>query len=149
MQYDTNNLDEATYLALQGFPFKTKRTGPASANFSFEVGKGFEEIRSKFWKGEASVQLHRWLATRAAIKHEVAGQPVIVKQVAAPSIVPTQQGAQLIEVRPGLTYWYWEGAGVKAAMFGNRTMHTDRPSERNFYRTREDALLKRNAIQVV
>ena len=86
------------------------------------------------------------MATRTAIKHEVAGQPVIVKQVVAPSIVPTQQGTHLTEVRPGFGYWYREGAGVKAAFFGNRTMHTNRLPEGNFYRTREDALLKRNAM---
>ena len=148
MQYDTNNLDEAAYLALQGFPFTTTRTGPVSASFSFTVGKGFEEIRTKFWKGEVTVQLHRWLATRTAIKKEVAGQAIPVKQVIAPSIVPSAS-VQVAEVRPGLIYWYQEGAGVKAAMFGNRAMHTDRLTEGNFYRTREDALCKRNPIQLV
>ena len=28
------------------------------------------EIRAKFWRGEVNVQLHRWLATRAALKNE-------------------------------------------------------------------------------
>ena len=148
MQYDTNNLDEATYLALHGFPFRTTRTGPVSANFSFAVGEGFEEIRSRFWKGEATVQLHRWMATRTAIKHQLAGQPVVVRQVVAPPIVPTQQGTQLTELRPGQAYWYREGTGVKAAMFGNRPLHTDRLAEGNFYRTREDAQQKRHPVQV-
>ena len=147
MQYDTNNLDEAAYLALQGYPFTATRTGPVSATFSFTVGKDFEEIRSKFWKGEVTVQLHRWMATRTAIKNEVARQAIAVKQVTAPSIVPSAP-VQVSEVRTGLAYWYWEGAGVKGAMFGNRAMHTDRLTEGNFYRTREDALLKKNPIQV-
>ena len=148
MQYDTNNLDEATYLALLGFPFKATRTGPVSANFSFAAGEGFEEIRSGFWKGEVTVHLSRWMATRTAIKHQLAGQSVIVKQVVAPSIVPAQQGAQHTELRRGQAYWYREGTGVKAAMFGNRPLHTDRLAAGNFYRTREDAQQKRHPMQV-
>lgn len=147
MQYDTNNLDEATYLALQGYPFKATRTGPVSANFNFTVADGFEEVCSRFWKGEVTVQLHRWLATRTAIKNEVAGQPIAVKHVAAPSIIPSAP-VQVAEVRPGLAYWYREGAEIKSAVFGNRIPHTDRLSKGNFYRSREDATLKMNSIQV-
>ena len=36
MKYDTNNIDEAAYLALQGYHFTVTRTGPISALFSFE-----------------------------------------------------------------------------------------------------------------
>ena len=70
MKYDTNNLDEAAYLALQGYRFTVTRTGPISASFSFETDEHFNEVRARFWKGEASVQLHHWLATRAALKNE-------------------------------------------------------------------------------
>jgi hypothetical protein len=68
MKYDTNNLDEAAYLALQGCHFTVTRTGQFSALFSFENDEHFNEVRAKFWKGEVTVQLHRWLATRAALK---------------------------------------------------------------------------------
>ncbi len=71
MKYDTNNIDEAAYLALQGYHFTVKRTGPNSASFSFEKAENFDEVRAKFWKGEVSVQLHGWLATRTALKNEM------------------------------------------------------------------------------
>ena len=58
MKYDTNNIDEAAYLALQGYQFTVTRTGPVSALFSFEKDQHFGEVRAKFWKGEATVQLH-------------------------------------------------------------------------------------------
>ena len=48
MKYDTNNLDEAAYLALQGFHFTVTRTGPISALFSFETDKHFNEVRASF-----------------------------------------------------------------------------------------------------
>ena len=70
MKYDTNNLDEAAYLALQGYHITVTRTGPFSATFSFETDERFNEVRATFWKGEVTVQLHSWLATRAALKNE-------------------------------------------------------------------------------
>ena len=52
MKYDTNNLDEAAYLALQGYPFTVTRTGQVSALFSFETDERFDEVRTRFWKGK-------------------------------------------------------------------------------------------------
>ena len=43
MKYDTNNIDEAAYLALQGYHFTVRRTGAISALFSFETDKHFNE----------------------------------------------------------------------------------------------------------
>jgi hypothetical protein len=148
MKYDTNNIDEATYLALQGYQFTVTRTGPISALFSFETDEHFNEVRAKFWKGEVSVQLHRWLATRTALKNECAGQALSVKRVSSPSLVPAEREAEAVVTR-GLAYWYHDGATIKGAVFGNRSLHTSRLADGNFYRTREDAQLKRNAIQVV
>ena len=98
MKYDTNNIDEATYLVLQGYHFTVARTGPISALFSFEIDKHFNEVRAKFWKGEASVQLHRWLATRAALKNECAGQALSAKRVPSPSLVPAEREAEVAVV---------------------------------------------------
>ena len=64
MKYDTNNIDEAAYLALQGYHFTVTRTGPISALFSFDTDKHVNEVRANFWKGEVTLQLHRLLATR-------------------------------------------------------------------------------------
>ena len=91
MKYDTNNIDEAAYLALQGYHFTVTRTGPISALFSFETDEHFNEVRAKFWKGEVNVQLHRWLATRAALKNECAGQALSAKRVPSPSLVPAER----------------------------------------------------------
>jgi hypothetical protein len=146
MKYDTNNIDEATHLALQGYHFTVARTGPISALFSFETDKHFNEARAKFWKGEASVQLHRWLATRAALKNECAGQALSAKRV--PSLTTAERETEAV-VRTGLAYWYHDGTTIKSAVFGNRSLHTSRLADGNFYRTREDAQLRRNAIQVV
>ena len=148
MKYDTNNIDEAAYLALQGYHFTVTRTGPISALFSFEKDEHFDEVRAKFWKGEASVQLHRWLATRTALKNECAGQALSVKRVSSPSLVPAERETEAA-VRTGQAYWYYDGDTIKSAMFGNRPLHTSRLADGNFYRTREDAKLKRNAVQVV
>lgn len=147
MKYDTNNIDEAAYLALQGYHFTVTRTGPICALFSFEADGHLNEVRAKFWKGEVTVQLHRWLATRAALKNECAGQALSAKRVPSPSIVPAERQTEAITT--GFAYWYRDGATIKCAMFGNRLLHTSRLAEGNFYRTREDAQLKRNAIQVV
>jgi hypothetical protein len=148
MMYDTNNIDEAAYLALQGYHFIVKRTGPISALFSFETDERFNEVRAKFWQGEVTVQLHRWLATRAALKNECAGQALSTKRIASPSLVPAERETEAV-VTTGFVYWYHDGATIKRAMFGNRLLHTSRLADGNFYRTREDAQLKRNAIQVV
>ena len=147
MTHDTNNIDEAAYLALQGYHVKVTRTGAISALFSFEVDERFKKVRSTFWKGEATVQLHQWLATRTALKNECAGQAIVRKSVVAPSIVPAIESEE-INVRAGTPYWFREGAVVRRVLFGNRAPHTERLSKGNFYRSREDAQLKRNAIQV-
>jgi hypothetical protein len=148
MKYDTNNLDEAAYLALQGYDFTVTRTGPNSALFSFEKGEHFDEVRATFWKGEATVQLHSWLATRTALKNECAGQAGSAKRVPSPPLVPAQRETAAV-VTPGFGYWYHDGNTIKRALFGNRTLHTSRWEGGNFYRTREDAQLKRNAVPVV
>jgi hypothetical protein len=148
MMYDTNNIDEAAYLALQGYHFTVARTGPISALFSFETDKHFNEVRAKFWKGEVTVQLHCWLATRAALKNECVSQPLSAKRVPSPSIVPAEREAAAGVTR-GDKYWYHEGPTIKGAMFGNRLPHTSRLAKGNFYRTLEDARLKRNAVQEV
>ena len=96
MKYDTNNLDEAAYLALQGYRFTVTRTGPISALFSFETDEQFNEVRAKFWKGDANVQLHRWLATRAALKNECAGQALSAKRIASPSLVPAEPETEAV-----------------------------------------------------
>jgi hypothetical protein len=146
MKYDTNNLDEAAYLALQGYPFAATRTGQVSALFSFETDDQFNEVRAKFWKGEATVQLHCWLATRTALKNECAGQKLFAKRVASPSLAPAEPD---LAVKTGEKYWYYDGPAIKGAMFGNRLPHTSRLAGGNVYRSPEDAQLKRNAIQVV
>ncbi len=147
MKYDTNNIDEAAYLALQGYHFTVTRTGPISALFSFEKDEQFDGARAKFWKGEASVQLHSWLATRAALKNECAGQALSLKRVSSPSLVPAE-GEMGASVRTGQAYWYYDGDTIKGAMFGNRPLHKSRLADGNFYLTREDAKLKRNAVPV-
>jgi hypothetical protein len=148
MKYDTNNIDEAAYLALQGYHFTVTRTGPISALFSFEKDEHFDEDRAKFWKGEVTVQLHSWLATRAALKNECAGQALSIKRIASPSLVPAEHESEAV-VTAGFAYWYHDGTTIKGAMFGNRPLHKSRLASGNFYRTREDAKLKRNAVQVV
>ena len=145
MKYDTNNLDEAAYLALQGFDFTVTRTGQVSALFSFETDNHFNEVRAGFWKGEATVQLHCWLATRSALKNECAGQTFLTKRVPSPSLVPAEREIEAA-VTTGDKYWYRDGSTIKGAMFGKRLPHTSRLAEGNFYRTREDAQLKRNAL---
>lgn len=147
MKYDTNNLDEAAYLALQGYDFTVTRTGPVSALFSFETDEQFSEARAKFWKGEVNVLLHRWLATRAALKNECTRQALPERRVSSPSLVPKQSEKE--PVAPGSPYWYYDGKTVKRALFGDRSPHTSRFAVGNFYPTREDAKLKRNARQVV
>ena len=148
MKYDTNNIDEAAYLALQGYHFIVTRTGPISALLSFEKDDHFDEVRAKFWKGEATVQLHNWLATRTALKNECAGQALPVKRVSSPSLVPADRETAAA-VRTGQFYWFYDGDTIKSEMFGNRPLHTSRLADGNFYRTREDARLKQNAMHVV
>jgi len=148
MKYDTNNIDEAAYLALQGYHFTVTRTGPVSALFSFEKNEHFDEVRAKFWKGEVTVQLHRWLATRAALKNECTRQPLPEKRVSSPPLVPAERETAAA-VRTGQGYWYYDEDKIKREMFGNRPLHASRWEDGNFYPTREDAKLKRNARQVV
>jgi hypothetical protein len=148
MKYDTNNIDEAAYLALQGYHFTVTRTGPISALFSFEKGEQFDEGLAKFWKGEASVHLHSWLATRAALKNECAGQALSLQRVSSPPLAPTERD-MVAPVRTGQAYWYYDGGTIKGAMFGNRPLHESRLANGNFYLTREDAKLRRNAVPVV
>lgn len=147
MKYETYCLDEAAYLALRGYSVTVTRTGPVSALFSFKTDEHFNEARAGFWKGEESVLLHRWLATRAALKNECIGQARSAKHVPSPSIVPEPPEPASI-VPASSRYWYHDANTVKAAMFGNRPPHTSRFAEGNFYPTREDAKLKRNARQV-
>jgi Domain of unknown function (DUF5659) len=148
MKYDTNNLDEAAYLALQGYPFTVTRTGQVSALFSFETDEHFNEARVRFWKGEATVQLHCWLATRTALKNECSGQKISAGRIASPSIVPAECATKAV-VSAGFPYWYYDGATIKGAMFGSNALHTLRLEDGNFYRTREDAQFKRNAMKDV
>jgi hypothetical protein len=147
MKYETNNIDEAAYLALQGYHFTVTRTGPISALFSFEKDEHFDEVRAKFWKGEATVQLHSWLATRTALKNECAGQALSVKRVSSPSLVPAERDTAAL-LTTGLVYWYYDGDTIKGAMYGNKSLHTSRLAEGNLYLTREDAKHKRN-VQVI
>jgi hypothetical protein len=148
MKYDTNNIDEAAYLALQGYYFTVARTGRISASFSFETDEHFNEVRAKFWKGEVSVQLHCWLATRAALKNECAGQALSVKRVSSPPLVPGERETAAV-LTTGLVYWYYDGDAIKGAVYGNRSLHTSRLAEGNLFLTREDAKFKRNVVPVV
>lgn len=148
MNYETNNLDEAAYLALQGYHFTVTRTGQISASFSFGTDERFNEARAKFWKGEATVQLHCWLATRSALKNKCAGQALSAKCVPSPSLVPADRETE-VAVTTGFPYWYRDGITIKSEKYGNRMPHRSRLAAGNFYRNREDARLKRNAIQVV
>ena len=147
MKYDTNNIDEAAYLALQGYHFTVRRTGAISALFSFETDKHFNAVRARFWKGEVTVQLHRWLTKRAALKNECAGQALSIKRVSSPPLVPAQLETETV-ITTGFGYWYHDGNAIKRALFANRSLHTSRLAAGNFYRTREDAQLKRNAVPV-
>ena len=147
MKYDTNNLDEAAYLALQGYHFTVTRTGPISALFSFENDEHFNEVRAKFWKGEVTVQLHSWLATRSALKNECKGQVLLAKRVSSPSLVPAECETEAV-LTTGVVYWYYDGDTIKRALYGNKSLHKSRRAAGNFYRTREDAQLKRNAVPV-
>lgn len=151
MKYNTNNLDEAAYLALQGYRITVTCTGPISATFSFETDERFNEARATFWKGEVTVQLHRWLATRAALKNECKGQALSAKRVSSPSLVPAERETEAV-LTTGLVYWYYDGDTIKGAVYGNKSphtsLHTSRRAAGNFYRTREDAQLKRNAVPV-
>ena len=148
MKYDTNNLDEAAYLALQGYRFTVTRTGRVSALFSFETDERFNEARARFWKGEATVQLHHWLATRTALKNECVGQPLIAKCIDSPSLVPAEREITAL-VMTGFHYWYHDGLTIKREIYGNRALHRLRLTAGNFYRTKEDARLKRNAVPAV
>jgi hypothetical protein len=56
MKYETNNLDEAAYLALQGYHITVKRTGPRSAVFSFETDTLFNEVRAKVLEGRRDLR---------------------------------------------------------------------------------------------
>ena len=148
MKYDTNNLDEAAYLALQGYHITVTRTGPISATFSFETDERFNEVRATFWKGEVTVQLHSWLATRAALKNECNGQALAAKRVSSPSLVPAERETEAV-LTTGLVYWYYDGDTIKGAVYGKKSLHTSRRAAGNVYRTREDAQHKRNAVLVV
>jgi len=117
MNYETNNLDEAAYLALQGYHFTVTRTGQISASFSFETDERFNDARAKFWKGEVSVQLHHWLATRAALKNKCAGQALSAKHVPSPSLVPAEQETA-VAVITGFPYWYRDGTTIKSEKYG-------------------------------
>ena len=145
MKYDTNNIDEAAYLALQGYQFTVTRTGPNSALFSFEKDEHFNQIRARFWKGEVSVQLHSWLATRTALKNECAGQALSLKRISSPPLIPAECET-VADIRTGQAYWYHDGDTIKGAVYGDRPLHTSRLAEGNFYLTREDAKFKRNAV---
>jgi len=133
MKYDSNNIDEAAYLALHGYYFNVTRTGPVSALFSFEKDEHFDEVRARFWKGEATVQLHSWLATRTALKNECAGQALSVKRVPSPPLVPAERETAAA-VRTGQGYWYYDGDKIKCEMFGNRPLHASRWEEATSYR---------------
>jgi hypothetical protein len=148
MKYDTNNLDEAAYLALQGYDFTVARTGPVSALFSFEKDEQFNEARAKFWKGEVNVQLHLWLATRAALKNECTRQALPEKRVSSPPLAPADHETQTV-IPSGFRYWFYDGATIKCEAFGNGSLHKARFKEGNFYPTREDADARRNARQVL
>ena len=148
MKYDTHNLDEAAYLALQGYNPTTTRTGPISALYSFEIDDHFNEVRAKFWKGEATVPLHSWLTTRAALKNECAGQALALKSVSSPPLVPEECKTEIAPPR-GSRYWFYDGAKIKCEIFGMKSQHISRFNEGNFYPTLRDAELKRNARQVV
>jgi len=145
MKHDTNNIDEAAYLALQGYSPTVRRTGPKSAVFSFEKDERFDEARARFWKGEATVQLHGWLATRTALKNECYGQAHSEKRVASPPLAPAQHGSEPF-VTKGMLYWFREGSAIKRVAFGKNPLHRQRLASSNVYLTRDDARLGRNAI---
>ena len=131
MKYDSNNSTKPR-LALEGYHFTVTRTGPISASFSFETDNHFNEVRAKFWKGEVSVQLHSWLATRTALKNECAGQALSLKRVSSPPLVPAERET-VAAVRTGQAYWYYDGKTIKGAMYGNRSLHISRLAVGNLY----------------
>ena len=145
-RYLTHNIDEAAYYALQGYSFSVKRTAAASALFSFEEDRKFAEVRRCFWKGEATVLLHRWLASRTALKHEVWGQAIVVERA---KVASTDASHDPFMIRAGTPYWYRDGAKVEHTLFGHSDTHASRLAEGNFYRTKDDAMFARNPIRAL
>ena len=94
-----------------------------------------------------TIQLHSWLATRAALKNECKGQALAAKHVSSPSLVPAEGETEAV-LTTGLVYWYYDGDKIKGAVYGNKSLHTSRRKAGNVYRTREDAQHKRNAVPV-
>jgi hypothetical protein len=57
-------------------------------------------------------------------------------------------GRKPLPIATGTPYYYREGAGVLHSMFGIGPAHLARLTEGNVYRTREDAMMKRNPLSV-
>jgi len=140
----THNLDEAAYLAVNGYVPRVRRTGPSASEISFELDEAGKRRRVEFWSGDAYVSLSKYLTARQAIKNETSRQAFAALN------------ASRIEDRPGQSfltqgtpYWYRVGPDVMHALYGNSDAHNRRLAEGNVYRTREDAELKRNPLRAI
>lgn len=128
-RYITHNLDEAAFLVSRGLKYRLTKTGCVTSTFRFDRDKMLERYRREFWSRGAKVNIHTWLAVRGALKNELSGQSVCIKE----------KGRQEV-YRGGFYYFIDEDRNIQREIWGFKNpTHQARLDSGNFYKTKEAA----------
>lgn len=149
-KYITHNLNEATYLILKGFKYKSKAITGSSATFTFTYDPVVERYRKEFWTNGCRVNVHSWLSVRQALKDELRSQLMnetisstekqlrkIVRKSGGTVVKP-----ESFQPKIGQTYWLCIGGTLLSSTFSEKGhTHKERAEQGMCYRTKDEALL--------
>ena len=131
-KYKTTILDEATFLAMKGHQFKSKRTGIKNSEWSFDNSPELEKIRKQFWSGNMVVSLNKWLMIRQQVKFNQMSQDI-------------EKEAPKLSINK---YFYVnkEHMSIMEATLGSSIAHKNRFREGNFFLTKPEAVGYLNSL---
>lgn len=129
----TRNLDEAAYLLSRGHRPKFKKLAQNEAEFTFSKSDTIKKDSLRFLKGEAMVNVTKYLYSRTYLKHTLSKYKI------------TQTETQFVrngyEQLKGRGYYYIdENDSVQHAIFGAAEIHQTRYESGNYFTAKNDAV---------
>lgn len=130
MKTKINNLDLAAYLVTKGYVCKVKHIHPTMGEFAFS--EDLEKQVATFYKGDAQVNLLKYIGNRLMLKKALTDQGVKAGLI-NPS---TNKYKDLWNT----TYWYLDDQKVvRSNIFGKSTLHSARKDAGNYYKSEAEA----------
>lgn len=138
-KYITHNIDEAAYLILHGLSYKVAPIDWYSATFTFSHTPKMERYRKEFYGVGGNVNIHQWLAVRAAVKTESRSICKIPKVKPKDKTIVGTVNSNGSFPYVGCKYFYVFEDQVINNIYGTKDIHKLRLKEGNVFKTEAEA----------